>query len=262
MSSLSISRVEAFDDNYIWLIHGNKRGSENNVIIIDPGDEEPVIDVLQSNNWIASGIFITHHHGDHVGGVSELVEKYKIPVYGPSNERIPCITHPLSEQDKVTIPELDLVFDILDVPGHTRGHIAYHGHNSLFIGDTLFAGGCGRLFEGTPAQMQHSLSKLLNLDDDTMVYCAHEYTTANLTFAIRVEPNNQDLVKRIEQTSVLRSQHQATVPSLLKIEKQTNPFLRFNENSVIDAAAQFAGHKMADSVEVFKTVRYWKDTLD
>jgi len=262
MSSLTITRVEAFDDNYIWLIHGNKRGSEKNVIIVDPGDEDPVIDTLNNNGLTPSAIFITHHHGDHTGGILELTKKYQIPVYGPANERIPELTHALSENDKVELLELGLSFDVYDVPGHTIGHIAYLGHSSLFIGDTLFAGGCGRLFEGTPAQMQDSLAKLLNFADDTEVFCAHEYTMANLTFAIRVEPKNQILIDRIAATKTLRSENQATVPSLLKLEKQTNPFLRFYEQTVIDAAEGFAARKMSDPVDVFKTVRYWKDTLD
>ena len=262
MSDLSISRVEAFDDNYIWLIHANKRENKNNVIIVDPGDEEPVINAINSKKLLPSAIFITHHHGDHTGGVEKLVDTYNIPVYGPAHERIPCLTHPLTDQDIVEIPELNLSFDILDVPGHTKGHIAYSGHNCLFIGDTLFAGGCGRLFEGTPKQMQNSLAKLLDLDDNTLVYCAHEYTTANLKFAIRVEPENQILIDRIAQTKRLRESNSATVPSSLLLEKQTNPFLRFDKTTVIHAAEEFAGHKMADPVEVFKTVRYWKDTLD
>lgn len=262
MNNLSISGVEAFDDNYIWLIHANKRGSENNVIIVDPGDEEAIMEAIERHQVTPNAIFITHHHGDHVGAVRALVARFEIPVYGPANENIPCLTHPLSEDEQVELNDLELSFKIIDVPGHTRGHIAFYGHGSLFIGDTLFAGGCGRLFEGTPAQMQNSLAKLLELADETMVYCAHEYTQANLTFAIRVEPNNQALLARITETDAMRAERKPTVPSTLSLEKQTNPFLRFYEPSVVKAAEGFAGRKMEDTVDVFKTVRYWKDTLD
>ena len=267
MNTINISYVPAFDDNYIWFIHGlPEKHAQKQIIIVDPGDETPVIEAIEHFNYVPQAIFITHHHADHTDGVSALVEKYKIPVYGPANEAhghiSSLISHPLTEAQQINIASMGLSFKVLDVPGHTKGHIAYSGHQVLFIGDTLFAGGCGRIFEGTAEQMHHSLSKLLELDDATMIYCAHEYTQDNLTFAQRVEPHNEHLKQRIAHTNSIRSNKQPTVPSSLKLEKQTNPFLRFDQPSVITAAQNFSGHSLNTAAEVFKTVRYWKDTLD
>ena len=261
--SPEISRIPAFDDNYIWFIHGlPEKHAEQQIIIVDPGDADPVIQSIEQNNYVPQAIFITHHHGDHTGGISRLVEKYQLPVYGPANEQISHLTQPLSEKQTISFQAMGLSFEILDVPGHTRGHIAYLGHQLLFIGDTLFAGGCGRLFEGTAEQMHHSLSKLLSLDNNTMVYCAHEYTQDNLIFAQRVEPDNEKLLQRIKDTEQLRKQHLSTVPSTLELEKQTNPFLRFDIEAVRLAAEKFTQKTLATPAEVFKTVRFWKDTLD
>lgn len=258
-----ITSVAAFDDNYIWFIHGlSEKSAEKKIIIVDPGDAQPVIDSIRDNNYLPQAIFITHHHYDHTGGIEELLKLYQIPVYGPENERIQGLTNPLSEQQSISFSSMGLSFDIIDVPGHTIGHIAYLGHQCLFIGDTLFAGGCGRIFEGTAEQMHTSLSKLLKLDDETLVYCAHEYTQDNLKFAQRVEPDNQQLQARIKETAELRLHHQATVPSTLELEKQTNPFLRFDLAQVKTAAENFAQRSLNSSAEVFKTTRYWKDTLD
>jgi len=271
-NKIQVSMVKAFSDNYIWFIHGfpennQQKQKQQNIIIVDPGDAAPVIQSIEQNNYQPEAIFITHHHADHTGGISKLVQKYAIPVYGPANETISDISHPVSESDRITLPSSGLTFSILDVPGHTKGHIAFLGYQCLFIGDTLFAGGCGRIFEGTPEQMHLSLSKLLALDDDTLIYCAHEYTQENLVFAKTVEPDNVDLIERIEKTDQLRKRDKATVPSSLAIEKLTNPFLRFNNDSVTKAAEGFARKSLGISkqltpAEVFKITRYWKDTLD
>ncbi len=258
-----ISRIPAFDDNYIWFIHGlSEKYAQQQIIIVDPGDAEPVINAIERNKYTPQAIFITHHHGDHTGGVSRLVEKYQLPVYGPTNESIPNITHPLAEKQTISFNTMGLSFEIMDVPGHTRGHIAYLGQQALFIGDTLFAGGCGRLFEGTAEQMHDSLGKILNLDNNTMIYCAHEYTQENLVFAQIVEPKNEQLRQRIKDTAQMRQNHLATVPSSLELEKQTNPFLRFDINTVKIAAENFARKPLETPAEVFKILRYWKDTLD
>ncbi|MDX2507865.1 MAG: hydroxyacylglutathione hydrolase [Gammaproteobacteria bacterium] len=263
MSTAKVTYVPAFNDNYIWFIHGlPEKHAQKQIIIVDPGDEEPVIQSIEHNHYEPQAIFITHHHWDHTGGVSALVKKYQLPVYGPANEKIPHITHALSENQTISLKPMGLSFTILDVPGHTKGHIAYLGQQLLFIGDTLFAGGCGRLFEGTAEQMHHSLCKLLELDNNTIVYCAHEYTEDNLRFAQRVEPDNERLKNRINETRRLRQNLQATVPSSLELEKQTNPFLRFNIDSVKSAAENFIKKPLDTPAEVFKTVRYWKDTLD
>ncbi len=263
MKTAQVTYVPAFDDNYIWFIHGLPEiQAEKQIIIVDPGDEDPVIEAILTHNYEPQAIFVTHHHGDHTGGITELVKRYQLPVYGPAGENIPEITCPLAEPQTITIPSMGLEFKILDVPGHTRGHIAYYNDRQLFIGDTLFAGGCGRLFEGTAEQMHDSLSKLLTLSDETLVYCAHEYTEANLNFALHVEAENPVLLKRIADTRHLRKQQRPTVPSVLKLEKQTNPFLRFDHPAVKSAAEKFSGHSLNTPAEVFKTVRYWKDTLD
>ncbi len=267
--SLKVSRIPAFEDNYIWFIHGlPEKQAEKQIIIVDPGEAWPVLQSIEQNRYQPQAIFITHHHGDHTGGIREILAQFDIPVFGPAHESIPAISHKLDETQTVSLNSMGLSFKVLDVPGHTLGHIAYlyHAENnedsSLFIGDTLFAGGCGRIFEGTAEQMHHSLDKLLQLDDNTWVYCAHEYTQDNLVFAQRVEPENTELLKRIKDTRELCSAGKATMPSLLKLEKQTNPFLRFNCQSVIKAAEQFAGKQLSTPTEVFATVRYWKDTLD
>ncbi len=259
-----ITTVTAFDDNYIWLIHGlADKSAQKQIIIVDPGDSTPVIEAIIQNNYQPQAIFITHHHHDHTGGIKKLLEKYPMPVYGPADESIPQMTYPLSKEgEKLSFDTMGLSFSIIKVPGHTKGHIAYLGHHCLFIGDTLFAGGCGRIFEGTAEQMHHSLNKLLALEDTTLVYCAHEYTQDNLKFAQRVEPNNSVLQQRIKKTEELRLKDQPTVPSTLLLEKQTNPFLRFDCDSVKIATEHFIKKPLNSGAEVFKVTRYWKDTLD
>lgn len=256
---LNIETIPAFDDNYIWLILDKAR---RYAAIVDPGDEEPVIDYLQQHQIQPVAILITHHHGDHTGGIDALVKKYQIPVYGPASERIPSMTHPLKNADRLELTELAAEFEVIDAPGHTRGHILYYGHGMLFCGDTLFAGGCGRVFEGTMEQMYRAMEKIASLPDQTLVYCAHEYTEANLRFARVAEPDNSVLLQRIDDTHSLRQQGKATVPSLLALEKQTNPFLRCRVDSLIQAAESYAAKRLSGPAEVFATVRNWKDRLD
>lgn len=256
---MEVRALHAFDDNYIWLVGCRDRPQ---VAIVDPGDEQPVLDYLSRHDLVPEAILITHHHGDHTGGVSALLEHFAIPVYGPAHERIPTLTHPLSEGDEVILHGCGLRFQVLDTPGHTRGHICYVGHGTLFCGDVMFAAGCGRIFEGTAEQMYQSLEKLRALPDETMVYCAHEYTEANLRFALVAEPENRDTRQRMAQVLQLRAAQQDTVPSLLGEEKRSNPFLRSHIPSLISAAEDFAGHPLPTPAEVFATVRHWKDTLD
>lgn len=266
---LTAQAVPAFDDNYIWLIRHPDRPQ---VAIVDPGDAEPVIQAIHAAGLEPIAILITHHHWDHVGGISDLLAHYQqrpFPVYGPARETIPHISHPLSEGDTVKLEALDSEFQVMDVPGHTAGHIAYyhasHSKNHphlLFVGDTLFAGGCGRLFEGTPAQMHDSLSRISALPDNTQVYCAHEYTADNLVFARIAEPANTALQARQETVQQQRAQGLATVPSQLGVEKATNPFLRSEQADIIRAAEAFSGRKLTAGAEVFGAVRHWKDTLD
>lgn len=261
--------IPAFEDNYIWLIRNPLRPQ---VAIVDPGDAQPVLQAIKAENLQPVAILITHHHWDHTGGIAELLAEYPMPVYGPAEETIPHITHALNGGDMVQLPDLDASFQVFDVPGHTAGHIAYYCKNKsdenpdaeglLFCGDTLFAGGCGRLFEGTPVQMHASLSQIVALPDDTAVYCAHEYTEANLVFARIAEPENERLRERQTEVRQRRQQDLPTVPSMLGVEKATNPFLRFDEPSIIRAAEGFAGRHLNNAAEVFGTVRHWKDTLD
>lgn len=250
-----ITAVPAFRDNYIWLIRNN----DNRVAIVDPGDAAPVLDTLAKQSLQPAVILTTHHHADHVGGVQQLLEHYDVPVYGPARESIPGRTHALGEGDAIALESLNLDFTILDVPGHTAGHIAYYGEGCLFIGDTLFMSGCGRLFEGTPQQMHDSLRKIAALPDDTQIYCAHEYTLANLRFAHAVEPDNRAIEERIRASRELRDQDRPTVPGTLALEKATNPFLRVDEDSVIRAAETHLGHGLDSPVDVFAAVRAWKD---
>lgn len=256
---ITVRAIPAFDDNYIWFI-----GSPNNnhVAIVDPGDEDPVIESIEREQLKPVAILITHHHGDHTGGVQALVDRYSLPVYGPAHERIPALTHPLKDGDRVELAELDLHFEVLETPGHTKGHLCYYGHQSLFCGDTLFTAGCGRLFEGSPEQMHASLERLLALPADTQVYCAHEYTLANLGFALVVEPDNADILQRRADTEALRREGRPSVPSTLELERRTNPFMRTDLRVVIGAAEAFAGRHLDTGAEVFGVVRHWKDTLD
>lgn len=256
---LNVRPIKAFSDNYIWLI---QRTENPYVAVVDPGDPYPVIKTLESESLSLAAILITHHHGDHVGGIDTLTRRWPVPVYGPAGETIDGLTHRLRQGDSIRLAELGAHFDVLDVPGHTAGHIAYAGHGMLFCGDTLFTGGCGRLFEGTPAQMYASLKKIARLPANTLVYCAHEYTLDNLGFARVVEPESQDVQQRISETQTLRERDEPTVPAPLELELRTNPFLRCHLPHIRAAATAFAGTPLETETDVFATVRYWKDTLD
>jgi hydroxyacylglutathione hydrolase len=258
MSTLSVLAVPAFNDNYLWLVHDH-----NNAIVIDPGDASPILAALDAHKLSLVAILLTHHHADHIGGVPDLLQRFKIPVYGPQLEKIATVTQSLHEGDIVTIPELQLNLSVLDVPGHTHGHIAYVASEQgwLFCGDTLFAGGCGRLFEGTPAQMATSLFKLASLPDNTEVYCAHEYTLANLRFANAVDPDNALLIDRIQVEQAKRNQGIPTVPSTIGLEKATNPFLRYQEPAIL-ARLKAAGRlHQTEPVAAFAALREWKNTF-
>jgi hydroxyacylglutathione hydrolase len=254
--TLEIVPVPAFRDNYIWTL---RAPGGRSVVVVDPGEAAPVLEHLAREGRELSAILATHHHPDHVGGIAELVAQRKIPVYGPRGEPIASVTHPVGGGDVVTLPQLGVSFQVLDIPGHTRAHVAYYGAGALFCGDTLFACGCGRLFEGTAEQMYGSLEKLRSLPDDTRVYCGHEYTLANIGFARAVEPRNEALALREQQARRLREAGRPTLPSTLGEEKRTNPFLRCAEPAVIESANKYLGARIADPVRVFSAIRDWKN---
>ena len=245
-------------NNYIWLL---KNSTSNHIAIVDPGEAGPLLKKIAAENLIPIAILITHRHWDHVDGVEEITEKYDIPVYTPKTESVKGSTHPVGEGDVVVLDELDLTLNIMDVPGHTSGAVTYYADGMVFSGDTLFAAGCGRMFEGTPPQMHSSLSKFKNLPDDTLLYCGHEYTVANLQFANAVEPGNELIQKRLIEAKELRNNGQPTVPTTLEFEKQTNPFLRCEIESVIEAASRHSGKNLSVPHEVFAAVRQWKDNF-
>ena len=257
----SVLHADAFEDNYIWLVALDQPNNESQrpTIIVDPGDEDPVLEKVARDNLAPIAILCTHHHGDHVGGAAALAREFNIPVYGPRAESISAVTHPLDDGDHLTFPVLGLEFTVMAVPGHTRGHIAYYSPGLLFCGDTLFSAGCGRLFEGTAEQMLESLSRLAALPEDTLVYCAHEYTAANLRFASTVEPDNRAVLQKINEVTAQRQLNTPTLPSRIGIEKQINPFLRSSLPGVKQAAEAHVGHTLADPLATFTEIRRWKD---
>jgi hydroxyacylglutathione hydrolase len=253
---LEIVPLPAFRDNYIWTLRDGGHAA-----VVDPGEAGPVQDYLAREGLELAAILATHHHPDHVGGIAELVAAKKVPVFGPKGEPIPALTHPVGQDDHVEIPGIGAQFSVLEIPGHTRAHVAYYGLASLFCGDTLFACGCGRVFEGTPAQMLASLQKLAALPDDTRVYCGHEYTLANIRFARTVDPQNPALAEREARAQALRAAGRPTLPSTLGEERATNPFLRCAEPAVIESANKYLGKRIGDPVSVFAAIREWKNRV-
>lgn len=248
-----ISLIPAFKDNYIWLLTQGSRA-----FVVDPGDAAPVLARLEADGLSLEGILVTHHHADHQGGIAELKARYHAEVFAPAEESITGRSRPLSGGERIEV--LGQKFDVMAVPGHTLGHIAYYGPGVLFCGDTLFGAGCGRLFEGTPAQMSASLDSIASLPDETRVYCAHEYTEANLRFALAVEPENPDVHRRVAKVAALRAAGLASVPSTLAEEKATNPFLRSAEPAVIEAGLQHAAVDRSKAA-IFAAIRGWRNNF-
>lgn len=257
-SIMNLLPLPAFSDNYIWMLH-----DAHQAVVVDPGDARPVLQALQTLGLQLQAILVTHHHPDHVGGVDALRSATGAQVFGPARETIPEPLARLAQGDAVDV--LGLRFSVLDVPGHTAGHIAFYcpdmdGSSLLFCGDTLFSGGCGRLFEGTPAQMLASLDQLAALPGNTRVCCAHEYTLSNLKFARAVEPGNQVLLHYSSRCENLRAQQQPTLPSNIALERDINPFLRVRETAVAAAAHSFdPAVKHNDAVAVLAALRQWKN---
>ena len=281
----SIITVPAFSDNYIWLIT-NKKSDENKHygVIVDPGDPRQLMATLEEQAIEPVAILITHFHYDHANGLPTLLERYpKLPIYGPSSEqdilkqkpippeygpasncfqRISDISHPLLGGETITFDKIGCRFKVINIPGHTSGHIAYYDaeNKRLFSGDTLFAGGCGRVFDGTFKQLHDSLQTIKALPEDTLIHGAHEYTLDNLGFAKWVEPDNPDIQARLEADMDLIDNDKATVPSLLSLELKTNPFLRTDKPHVIKRVEEATGKALNSSEDVFAMMRIWKDT--
>jgi hydroxyacylglutathione hydrolase len=249
--------LPAFQDNYLWVLHDGHRA-----LVVDPGDAQPVLAFLRQSGLKLDAILVTHHHPDHVGGVDAVRDATGARVYGPAREQVPGPHQALNGGDRIEV--LGLGFEVFDVPGHTSGHIAYFARPAgqaplLFCGDTLFSGGCGRLFEGTPAQMLRSLDQLAALPAETRVCCAHEYTLSNLRFARAVEPANTDLADYQRHCEDLRGRGEPTLPSTVGEEKRINPFLRTRRTDVVRAAQAYNGADAGDEVAVFAAIRQWKN---
>ncbi len=259
----SIITVPAFSDNYIWLICDENK---QYAAIVDPGDSIPVISALEKHAIQPVAILITHFHHDHVGGIAGILEQYPdLPVYGPAQESIPHMTQPLDGGEAISFEALKTEFNVMNVPGHTAGHIAYFSEekgtgSKLFCGDTLFAAGCGRVFNGTLKDLHDSLQRIKQLPEETLIYCAHEYTLDNLGFAKWVEPDSGDILAREEAEMALIDNDQATIPSRLSLELETNPFLRTDQPHIKQRVAQATGKTLHNSTDVFAAMRTWKDT--
>ena len=258
-----VEAIDAFDDNYIWLLRAPQG---RHALVVDPGDAGPVERALDERGLALTAILLTHHHPDHVGGVRELVDRWRPVVYGPRAEAIEGIDRRLSDGARFVAEGTGTALRVLDVPGHTRGHIAYvaepFGDDPrplLFCGDTLFAAGCGRLFEGTPAQMLDSLAQLAALDPTTLVFCAHEYTLSNLRFAAASDPGSEAVLARLDEARRMRDAGLRTVPSSIAVERGTNPFLRSDTPGVRAALAGRLGHPPVSRLEGFAALRAWKD---
>ncbi|MSP52679.1 MAG: hydroxyacylglutathione hydrolase [Gammaproteobacteria bacterium] len=245
---LKLIPIPAFETNYIWCLSNVIYPGK--VVIVDPGAAPPVLNYLKTHKLELSAIFITHHHKDHTGGLAEIVQHYSCPVYASPDS---------ANQEMISVPELDLSFTAIPIPGHTLDHTAFYGHELVFTGDTLFAGGCGRLFEGTYQQLYDSLQTLAALPKETQVYCGHEYTEHNLQFGLTVEPENKDITSKLKLVKFLRAEQQCTLPSSIIEELNTNVFLRCDQPAVKAAAEKYSGERLESPVDVFRVLRDWKN---
>jgi hydroxyacylglutathione hydrolase len=253
---ISVEPLKAFDDNYIWLVTTNE-GS----IVIDPGESSKIIELIDRNEINLKGILITHHHYDHTSGLKTLLDKIDVDVYGPVNN-IQEINHRVKHLDKFSM--IGINFEVIEIPGHTLDHIAFYALNDdapiLFCGDTLFAGGCGRIFEGTFEQMFNSLKKISTLPEHTKIYCGHEYTLSNLRFALEADPANKDLITEYDHVCKLSNSNTPSLPSSLTKELKVNPFLRC-DNLAIKNIIKEKFDVFGDDLETFTALRKWKDSF-
>jgi hydroxyacylglutathione hydrolase len=254
MTALEILPLPAFEDNYIWCLR-----RDGVVAVVDPGDAAPVLRHLAASGDRLCAILVTHHHHDHIDGIAELTARHPVPVFAPGAEAIAGTTQAVAGGDHIRLPELGIDFDVLDLAGHTRGHVGYYRPGTLFCGDTLFGCGCGRLFEGTPAQLHAALQRIGVLPPLTLAYCAHEYTASGIRFARTVEPGNAAVATRFTEITRLRAAGQPTVPFTIADELATNPFLRCREPEVIAAVGGRLARAPAGELEVFASLRAWRD---
>ena len=264
-----MTAIPAFTDNYIWAITSASQLHTNDaalkpVVLVDPGDAVPCIDFIEKNNLQLCAILITHHHPDHIGGIAELKSYcqdhgWPLTVYAPEQATIENVDVRVHEKDIIEISALSHSFEVINLAGHTLDHIGYYADDVLFCGDTLFSGGCGRIFEGTPQQMLTALTRLSDLPARTQVYCAHEYTLANLNFALTVEPKNEELVDYYHQVIKRRAQNLSTIPTSISVEKKINPFLRSQQQEIINSAAKFSGKPPENELATFTIIRQWKN---
>jgi len=252
---INITPIPAYSDNYIWLIEFG----DHQAAVVDPGDAAPVQKTLQQRGLKLAAILVSHNHWDHINGIETLLEHYQVPIYGPASGQTPGLSHPCVAGQHIQMAGLHL--EVLEVPGHTQDHIAFYGHQALFCGDTLFAAGCGRLLGGSAEQLHDSLSKIAKLPIGTGIYCTHEYTLSNLKFAQTVEPGNPQIMQRITTEMKKRQQGRPTLPSTLRLELATNPFLRCQVNEVKTSAERFSAKTLTSPAQVFKVLRYWKDSF-
>lgn len=256
-NNTTIYPIAAFSDNYIWCIH-----SDIHAVVVDPGQAEPVLAYLKAHSLELVSILVTHHHFDHVGGIAELTQQYpNLIVYGPHNPNIEGITHKLAENDSISIAQLDLNLRVLETPGHTLDHIVYYNQELLFCGDTLFSAGCGRMFEGTPEVFYKSLCKLSALEPSTKVFCTHEYTQANVAFALSVEANNLALIEYAQWVDDQRANNKITLPSTILQEAAINPFLRCHMPHIQSSVLDRELNGEAANIATFAALRKLKDNF-
>ena len=260
-SPLLVKAIKAFSDNYIWCIHSN---TANYIALVDPGDADVCIKYIQDNKLQLSNILITHRHSDHVGGVEKLVKycndnNWPITVYGPTTEAIQYSNIQVKNADNIYLEALAIDCRVLDIPGHTLGHIAYLIEDNLFCGDTLFSAGCGRVFDGTSEQLFNSLQTLSALSEKTQVYCAHEYTLSNLAFALTVDPSNEELVNYYNYVKKIRDKNQSSIPTSICTEKKINPFLRCFDNNIKQSVEAYCNTTLISELDIFTQLRNWKN---
>ena len=253
---MNIEYITAFSDNYIWLIIENKK-----VIVVDPGEEQNLLSYLNQHQYELIAVLITHHHHDHTGGLKKIIQTYPhVPIYGNQHSKITDISHPLKDKDTFSIAQCNHIIDVITVPGHTLDHLCFVINNALFCGDTVFSGGCGRIFEGSPEQMLQSVNRIKQYPDDYLIYCAHEYTLNNLKFALTLEPNNIELQQHFLLCQEKKKKHEPTIPTTIALEKKINPFFRLHEKEIQQNLIKLTEYSVLNTdLEIFTAIRNFKN---